>query len=161
MTPEQEADIRALHIEYWASDDPDDMRCEDCDDPWPCDADILQEALDEARAERDNLRLANDGLADVLDERDAALDERDAARAELAEARADVERLRQGNTDLLRITAAEVDAARADFNRLQDFVADADAAILDAFWFTEHNTPDAITARNAALAAHEAQKEGA
>ena len=47
---------------------------------------------------------------------------------------------------------AEREAAlTAVFDRLQNFVAETDPALLDAFWFTEHNTAQRIRDARAAL----------
>ena len=58
-------------------------------------------------------------------------------------------RLRDAEAATLR---AEVERLRAEFDAFYDFVNNVEPAIVDAFLFTQNNTPEAIERRRAALA---------
>jgi hypothetical protein len=151
MTPEQEQAIRERHDP--ATEGPMHHLCTWTVSDHDCDVGLAMKALDEARADRDVWREQWERDTDQVSR------ERDAARAE-------AERLRQGNTDLLRITAAERDAARADADALAVRFSTMSLAWHDQFHDDRRGTYEACkhvpcVSDRAALVAHEAKKEGA
>ena len=142
MTPEQEQAIRARHVLY-AMDpsvtrtDDDPAWCAACEDPWPCDADQMRAALDEVRvalaAERRQYGVA---MKAMLAERDAA--------------RADADAL-----------AALVDYAMGLDCAFDDDLSPRTCFVHGAEWPDLSRPCEWVIEANVALAAHEAQKEGA